>query len=401
MPSKLITRTRLAGALALALALPLAVQSQEEPAAEQAVQATESESAEIPADAAANEAASTETAPAPAAADPATLDAEMMPRASRSLLLDVVATTAGYFAVGERGHVLVSDDGNQWRQAPVPTRSTLNTIGSANGVLWAGGHDGVIVHSTDGGQSWTRRRVQTWTPDYADPLDGVPVMDILFTDGMNGFAIGAYAMMLVSTDGGVTWEARQILGGDDAAAGQEPAPAEEGGDEWTFDAADLELDAEADPHLYAIGRGDDDTLVIVGERGTFLRSDDAGQTWERKRLPYEGSMFGVLSWGDGHLLAFGLRGNVLESRDMGQSWTAVETGITTSLMGGHALPGGGAILVGANGVVLQRADAASPFTQTLYETASGETPNLTGVMPAGEAGFIVVGDKGAGLFRPQ
>ena len=227
-------------------------------------------------------------------------------------------------------------------------------------------------------------------------------MDILFTDGSNGFAVGAYAMMLVSTDGGVTWEPRQILGGEEPVVEEAPAPAEESSaDEWTFDAADLELDAEADPHFYAIGQADADTLVIVGERGTFLRSDDAGQTWVRKRLPYEGSMFGVLSWGDGHLLAYGLRGNVLESRDMGETWTNVETGITTSLMGGHALPGGGAILVGANGVVLQRADGASPFTQTLYEMASGETPNLTGVMPAGDAGFIVVGDKGAGLFRPQ
>lgn len=399
MPSKLINRTRLAGALALVLALPLAAQSPDEATTDEVAQTEEFEAADA-AEPLEGEGAATEPGAGSPAADPATLDAEMMPRASRSLLLDVVATSAGYFAVGERGHVLVSDDGNQWRQAPVPTRSTLTTIASANGVLWAGGHDGVIVHSTDGGQTWSRRRVQTWTPDYADPLDGVPVMDILFTDGMNGYAVGAYAMMLVSTDGGVTWEPRQILDHDDAPAADEPA-ADEGGDEWTFDAADLELDAEADPHFYAMGQAGDGTLVIVGERGTFLRSSDGGETWVRKRLPYEGSMFGVLSWDEGHLLAYGLRGNVLESRDMGNSWTAVETGITTSLMGGHALPGGGAILVGANGVVLQRPDGDSPFTETRYEMASGETPNLTGVMPAGDAGFIVVGDKGAGLFRPQ
>lgn len=112
-------------------------------------------------------------------------------------------------------------------------------------------------------------------------------------------------------------------------------------------------------------------------------------------------MFGILAWEEGHLLAYGLRGNVLESHDLGESWTAVDTGVGTSLMGGQALPGGGAILVGANGVVLHRPDGDSPFTETRFEMASGETPNLTGVMPAGDAGFIVVGDKGAGQFRPQ
>jgi photosystem II stability/assembly factor-like uncharacterized protein len=100
-------------------------------------------------------------------------------------------------------------------------------------------------------------------------------------------------------------------------------------------------------------------------------------------------------------MAFGLRGNVLESRDLGSTWTPVETGVTTSLMGGHALPNGGAILVGTNGVVLMRPDAGSPFTATTFETATGETPLLSNVLPAGDAGYLVIGDKGADLYRPQ
>ncbi|WP_374604106.1 WD40/YVTN/BNR-like repeat-containing protein [Arenimonas sp.] len=409
MSSKPFNRTRLAGALLLAMLLPLAAQSQdaEAPAADEMPEEVMPGSAE-PVEATASDGAQGSAA----SVDPAALDAEMMPRASQSLLLDVVQTAAGYFVVGERGHVLISEDGREWKQAPVPTRSTLTSITSADGVLWAGGHDGVIVHSTDGGQTWTRRRMQVWTPDYADPLDGVPVMDILMVDGMNGFAVGAYAMFLETADGGVTWTPRGIINYDEP----EPAPAEPvaqepvadepaaeapAADDWTFDASDLELEAEADPHLYAMARTDEGHLVIAGERGAFFRSTDGGQSWERDRLPYEGSMFGVLSFGGGHLLVHGLRGNVLESRDLGRTWTNVDTGVNTSLMGGHALANGGAILVGANGVVLTRPDADSPFTETRFEMANGETPNLTGVLPAGDAGFIVVGDKGAGLFRPQ
>lgn len=413
MPNTPIHRTRLAAALLLALALPFALQAQDGSADPAAAEGDTPESqavddaslAEPAADAAAvDEAPPAETSAAPAAADPAVLDAEMMPRASRSLLLDVVRTQAGYFAVGERGHVLSSEDGQAWKQAPVPTRSTLTSIATANGVLWAAGHDGVIVHSTDGGQTWTRRRAAPWTLDTMDPTEGVPVMDVLFVDGMNGFAIGAYSLMLATTDGGVTWEPRSIIDhGDDAAAGGAPtADAGEGeGDDWTFDASDLELDAEADPHLNAIAQDASGALVIAGERGAFFRSRDGGQTWERKRLPYEGSMFGILAWDAGHLLAFGLRGNVLESMDLGDTWTPVDTGVGTSLLGGHALPNGGAILVGANGVVLTRPGTGTPFAATSFKMASGETPNLTGVLPAGDAGFIVVGDKGAGLYRPQ
>lgn len=394
-------RTRLAAALLLVLLVPAAASAQDAgeaagpaaPTADETAMTTDATEA-------------TEAAPAIAADDPSVLDAEILPRASRSLLLDVVQTPAGFFAVGERGHVLVSEDGQSWTQARVPTRSTLTSIATANGVLWAVGHDGVIVHSTDGGQSWTRRRAAPWTPDTMDPSEGVPVMDLLFTDGMNGFAIGAYSLMLVTTDGGVTWTPRQVIEREDAPAEAEaeaePAPAaDDAGDDWTFDSADLELEAEADPHLNAIARDDAGNLVIAGERGAFFRSRDGGQTWERQRLPYEGSMFGILAWEDGHLLAFGLRGNALESRDLGVTWTPVQTGVETSLLGGYALPGGGAILVGASGVVLMRPDAGSPFTATTYQTAAGETPTLTGVWPAGDAGYIVVGDKGAGVFRPQ
>ena len=403
MPSTTLRSTHLFGALLLALALPISAQAPEAeaPVADAAAETTPDptpDSTQTP-----------EPEPAKTAAtDPALLDAEMLPRASRSLLLDAVRTNAGYFAVGERGHVLMSEDGTQWRQAAVPTRATLTTIASADGILWAAGHDGVIVHSTDGGQTWTRRRAAPWSYDIVDPSEGVPVMDLLFTDARNGIAIGAYSLMLVTTDGGVTWTPRTVSSAAPVVAAEpEPEPAAEGddaaaeGDDWTFSDDDLALDAESDPHLNAIARAGSGALVIAGERGTFLRSRDGGETWTSKRLPYEGSMFGVLAWQDDHILVFGLRGNVYESRDLGDSWTRVETGITTSLMGGYALENGGAVLVGANGAILSRPNADSPFTATAFATASGETPLLSGVLPVDGAGFLVIGDKGADMYRPQ
>ncbi|HEX5756636.1 MAG TPA: YCF48-related protein, partial [Arenimonas sp.] len=289
---------------------------------------------------------------AAAAEDPALSNAETMPRANRSLLLDVAPLPSGFVAVGERGHVLRSDDGVEWRQLTVPTRSTLTAVTVHDGQVWVVGHDGVVLHSPDGGDSWQRRRADPRAPDSYDPNQGLPLLDVTVLGNGEVLAIGAYAQLLASADSGESWESRAAFPHPEAVEEAAEEGAAEAGADWTFDDADLDLEDEADPHLNAIAQAGDGALVIAGERGAILRSRDGGHSWERLSLPYEGSMFGVLAWEGGHILVFGLRGNVLESQDLGDSWREIDTGITDSLMGGRALPGGGAILVGANGAVL-------------------------------------------------
>ena len=55
-------------------------------------------------------------------------------------------------AVGERGHVMRSEDGITWEQAEVvPTQATLTTVESRGGRLWAAGHDAVTAARLDEG----------------------------------------------------------------------------------------------------------------------------------------------------------------------------------------------------------------------------------------------------------
>ena len=335
-----------------------------------------------------------------AADDPSVLPAEQLPRAAKSLLLDVVRTDAGWFAVGERGHVLSSADGQQWTQVEVPTRSALTCLAAVGSELWAGGHDGVILHSADGGKTWDAQRRDpmdtAMDPADRDPRQGQPVMDLLFTDSKHGIAVGAYALMLVTSDGGATWTPRQAIA-HSAAPAAPSAPME--GD--VFSAEDLMLEEESDPHFNAIASTGASDLLIVGERGTVLRSTDGGASWAKQAFPYKGSMFGVLSFGGGKVLAYGLRGNVYASDDGGASWSKVPAEGSNSLMGGVALADGGAVLVGANGTLLHRADAAAPFAATTFRNAIGETPTLSGVSPAGDGRYVVVGDKGADLATLQ
>jgi photosystem II stability/assembly factor-like uncharacterized protein len=387
-----VLSARAVTALLLAMSLPIAAQSPEAPAP------ASSAAASVPAE-----------APAPAAPmaippdDPSMLSSEIMPRASRSLLLDVTHTAAGFFVVGERGHVLSSSDGKTWTQQTVPTRSTLTSITTADGQLWAAGHDGLILHSADGGQTWTAQHRDPYQlqpqedPADHDPQQGSPLLDILFTDANTGIAIGANSLMLMTNDGGVTWTAKQALPQAPAATAAAPVADAAG----VFSQDQLTLGAETDPHFNAIARAGSGALVIVGERGTFVRSRDGGTTWQKAAFPYAGSMFGVLSWDGDHILAFGLRGNVYESDDLGDTWRKVDSGVNSSLIGGQALANGGAILVGSNGVVLIRKDKDSPFVLSNFQNAAGETPVLANAFEAGNGQFLLIGDKGVDLYQPK
>ena len=141
---------------------------------------------------------------------------------------------------------------------------------------------------------------------------------------------------------------------------------------------------------FALGKAHED----AGEAEFAFEHYERGNALQRKRLPYEGSMFGIVTWDAGHVMAFGLRGNVFESTDGGDTWSRLDTGAEVTLMGGSALPGGGVVIVGNEGVILERKDGASPLERREHQNARGETPVLSGAIPDADGTLILIGDKG-------
>lgn len=334
------------------------------------------------------------------AVDPSVATAEMMPRAQHSMILDLVDGAERAVAVGERGQILVSESRKDWRQIEnVPTRSTLTAVTAVGNQLWAVGHDGVILHSSDGGLAWQRQRAMPYDPESTDLHNGVPLLDVLMLDASNGFAIGAYALMLRTSDGGATWT--QVAVGGSADSGDEEIIVDaeaESDDTWSMSADDTAIEGESDPHLNAIARTGDGSLFIVAERGAAFRSTDGGTTWQRLSLPYDGSMFGVIGFEARHVLAFGLRGNVFESLDLGDNWSRVESGETLSLMGGAGFANGGAVLVGANGIVLTRAQGNDALVQHTHPDVAVLSSVLI-LTPNGE--LMLAGENGLGNWTPN
>ncbi len=343
--------------------------------------------------------------PAVSTADPLNQPVEVLPLAEHAVLLDIARAGDRYVAVGERGHVLLSTDGNAWTQSTrVPLRSTLTAVAAVGSEVWAVGHDGVILHSADAGDSWTVQRHDPWQQapegEEHELRQGVPLLDVVFTDAMHGIAIGAYSLLLTTTDGGKSWTGLRIQTPDDASAAAEvnddDVIEEASGD--TFSADQLRIGQESDPHLNGIALTGSGALVIVGERGAVFRSRDAGANWERSQLPYDGSMFGVIGYEGEHVLAYGLRGHVFESMDLGTTWNEVATGTELSLMGGTSLADGGAIIVGANGTVLRRTQGDAGFSRFTSSAAGA----IAGVVPAGTDGeLLIAGENGVSRYQPK
>lgn len=307
-------------------------------------------------------------APLQAASDDGSHYSVASAKASHTLLLDVASLGKRLVTVGDRGHILYSDDnGASWVQAKVPTKQMLTAvffIDDSHG--WAVGHDAQILASTDGGTTWVKQ--------FEDLEREAPLLDVWFKDRNNGYAVGAYGALLETTDGGANWE----------------------------DVSDR-MDNEDAYHLNAIVEVKDSGLFIVGEQGAMFRSADWGRTWETLEGPYEGSLFGALGTDEaGALLVYGLRGHLFRSADFGATWQAISLNTANNgplefgLADGNRLADGSIVVVGHGGTVLKSTDNGRTFNVT----NRADRLSLAGVAAMENGNLILVGQGGVHAATP-
>ena len=330
--------------------------------------------------------------------------------ADESLLLDVIRGDQGYIAVGSRGHVLLSDNGREWRQADsVPVQAALTRVTQFGRRLWAVGHDAVIISSTDAGETWfiQHREAQV---DPRDPMVQAPILDVIFLNPNDGLAIGAYGRFMTTGDGGINWETEHL---DDRVTTEsinwaavarlqgdiETVPEQEGAEAVTSEDAEALVNKGCydfgECHLNAILQLDADRLMIAAERGYGFRSSDQGESWDAFRFPYTGSLFGLVEQQD-CILAFGLRGHVLKSCDFGDSWADLAVEGEQTLMGGTILDDGTAVLVGG-GATLLRIDPDGRVQRDADQLGG----DYAAVKVGTDERLIVVGEDGVENFAAE
>jgi photosystem II stability/assembly factor-like uncharacterized protein len=317
------------------------------------------------------------TEPSLALEDMLVSPAMMTEKGLQSVLMGACRAGDRIVTAGERGHIYYSDnEGSTWTQASVPLSVNLNAVHfptSRKG--WAAGHDGVVLHSDDGGVSWQKQldgyvaakisqkaaannleqllkikptrgvvsveginyqlEIAKWRLDEAERDQRIgpakPFLDIWFKNEKEGFAIGAFGLFFHTSDGGQTWE-------DYATKIENPDGM----------------------HLYSVKGGAGDAIYIVGEVGLAFRSRDGGDNWETLQVNYEGGLFGVLTTKViGQVYVYGLRGNVFKSNDFGHRWRRIDTGTVSSLFGGLVLNEEKAVFVGQGGTILSHDTATA------------------------------------------
>ncbi len=307
--------------------------------------------------------------------DPATRPSIIAPLAAKSLLLDLAWAGPRVFAVGERGHVLHSDDaGKTWTQVQVPGSANLTAVYFAdaqNG--WAVGHAETILRTRNGGEDWELSR---FAPENAQPL-----LDVWFADNLRGLAVGAYGVIYATSDGGDVWSQVPFT----------PAPLPGAAKvEAATDEMEADVDLGFEFHLNALARGPAARLYLGAEAGRLFRSENDGASWRELPSPYDGSFHGILPLEGDALLAFGLRGNLFRSEDGGMNWTAIETGTKALLNSGTRVDDDAVVIAGMAGVMLVSRDGGKTFTLT----QQADRKAISAVAPAGDGALIVTGEGG-------
>jgi photosystem II stability/assembly factor-like uncharacterized protein len=307
---------------------------------------------------------------------------------ARSPLISTARAGERIVAVGLRGHVVYSDDnGKTWKQASVPVSTDLVAVSFPTPKQgWAVGHGGIVIHTADGGATWTKQMdgerfsglalsyygklAQTASsPDAKRALDQAralstdgstrALLDVYFDSDTSGFVVGTFNRIFRTEDGGNTWTP------------------------W--------MDRTGNPrelHFYSI-RGEHGRVLLTGEQGMVWQLDTTRTHFERRQTPYKGTLFGsVLSGTD--IFVFGMRGTVFHSADDGQNWEKVSVPSEAGITGGMALGPGRMLLVNQAGTALYTGDDGKSF-----ETVKLPHPMAYyGVGDAPDGNIALVGSRG-------
>jgi photosystem II stability/assembly factor-like uncharacterized protein len=204
---------------------------------------------------------------------------------------------------------------------------------------------GVILHTTDGGENWTRQGSPNTVPN-------VPLSDVRAIDAYCAWVVGNedgnYAAILRTTDGGKTW----IRCG---APGSVP-----------------------DFGALGIGAVDSKIAWVVGSNGTIIRTEDGGKTWTQQTSNISATLMKVAAIDRYNAWIVGDHDNgyavILRTTDGGLTWTRqgnASTVKTIGLIDVTAADNKTAWAVGVNHTVLKTIDGGASWQTRMDGIASG------------------------------
>jgi photosystem II stability/assembly factor-like uncharacterized protein len=267
----------------------------------------------------------------------------------RSLAAVAFSDATNGWAVGDGGTILhTTDGGATWSsEDSFSADSSLRAVATTDaGNAWAVGDDGagspIILHSSDSGVTWTPQQLG---------ITGNLLAGVAFPSATDGWAVGGAGLILHTSDAGASWEQQTDgdpglydLGGvtfTDAATGWAVGKngtvihTTDGGVTWT-------VQTQGDPTnatLLSIAFPNATDGWAVGENGVIVHTADGGATWTPQNSGAPGVTLQHVAFPTPmHGWAVGSNGTILATTDGGATWTTQQSGDTTQSFGGVSFP---------------------------------------------------------------
>ncbi len=204
-------------------------------------------------------------------------------------LLNTVVIFTFYFFLASTAHVFGQTLGDWEWHYPSPYGNQLTSVTFLNDDLgWAGGSGGLIKRTTDGGDSWEMRQLGT--------LNSVSAIE--FVNENTGWAIVSSGEIYTTSDAGITWNLQYTVShgslnamhfideqtGWIAGGSGNLYKTENGGDSWQEIEIDVETSGFASVTYNSITFDQAGNGLLVGRissnNNITLRTNDGGETWE-------------------------------------------------------------------------------------------------------------------------
>lgn len=257
------------------------------------------------------------------------------------------------YAVGDAGVILKSTDGgNTWEKITAPD-SVINYYDIRyNGVssIFVSAEGGKMYKSADDGLTWLS--VQTGVEE--------TIFRIHFLGNGDGYAVGSKGLMIRTSDNGLSWTrvvtpTQSLLYSihfydtrNGMAVGWNGTiiKTSDGGYTWN------QLSAFTDKYFRDILFTGSDKVIVVAAGGEIYRTTDGGDNWNSVESKTNSGLVSVLFTDDSNGFITGNKGEILETQDGGTTWTITSSGNYYSLNRAAIVEGSKIIIAGFNGILL-------------------------------------------------
>jgi photosystem II stability/assembly factor-like uncharacterized protein len=281
-------------------------------------------------------------------------------------LLDVqfLDTNQGW-AVGEGGVILHTVDGGAtWSHQVSTTSENLAAVSFCNAEHgYAVGTGGTILRTFDGGIKWWRQKIERPTDWWGNPIGPEPpdFVDVDMFDPSRATVVGLDGGSYRTLTGGNDWFRQttasgfDIYGVDYTSADHGVFVGERGlimrtvngGASWRI------ADSGTDETLMSVSFADTDHGTAVGRGGTVLRTVDSGLTWTVQDSGCDAYLYDVSFVDADHGVIVGNEGAVLRTTDGGATWIPEAGGTFRFLLGVDLVDGGFGTMVGLDGMMFR------------------------------------------------